>query len=421
MQSNCNRSFRRKGPALENVLRTLGPRGAWVCLDDAHGRQILSFTTSENLGAGPDYLEQVRQQINAESLVPSHPFSGGVMGFVSYEMGRFTERMPKSIRTALIPELGLRRFDGGLCFDQGEWWVAGTSEFLEQARVLLDSSEVAPAPPYQPARLKPEPSERIFLQAVEQVLEHIRLGDCYQVNVARRLDFLSPSCWVEAYLRLREHHPAAFGALCVQEEARVLSNSPELFLRVVGEQVETAPIKGTRPRTGDGNPARARQELVESEKERAELTMIVDMARNDLSRCCVPGSVRAGEREIVELPTLFHAQQRVSGCLLKDKDAVDAFGAAFPPASVTGAPKVKAMECIASLEPVARGVYTGAIGYFADGGDACFSVAIRTLSAQGECAHLHVGSGIVADSSPQQELDESGWKAHAILQALTHA
>jgi para-aminobenzoate synthetase component I len=419
MLYNSNHSFRRKGPALENVLRTLGPRGAWVCLDDAHGRQILSFATSECLVPGPDYLEKVRQQIKPEALVPSHPFCGGIMGFVSYEMGRFTERMPKASQPMLIPELGLRRFEGGMCFDQGEWWVAGTSEFLEQARALLDSSEGVVAPSYQPALLKAVPSERIFLEAVEQVLEHIQLGDCYQVNVARRMDFFPPSCWVEAYLRLRAHHPATFGAFCVQEGAQVLSNSPELFLRVVGDQVESAPIKGTRPRIGGENPAHARQELVESEKEQAELTMIVDMARNDLSRCCVPGSVLAGEREIVELPSLFHAQQRVRGCLLKDKDAVDAFAAAFPPASVTGAPKVKAMECIASLEPVARGVYTGAIGYFADGGDACFSVAIRTLSAQGESAHLHVGSGIVADSSPQQELDESAWKARAILQALT--
>lgn len=419
MQSDCERSFRRKGPALENVLRALGPGGAWVCLDDADGRQILSFAGSRPLASGPDYLEQIRQHIQPSALVPKHPFSGGLMGFVSYELGRFSEQMPSPPTPLSGPELGLCRFEGGLCFDKGEWWVAGTPAFLAQAHSLLHLAENVAVPDYRPAVLETIPSDAVFLQAVEQVLMHIRAGDCYQVNVARRLELRAPSCWVEAYLRLRAHHPAAFGALCVQAGQTVLSNSPELFIRVSGDQVETAPIKGTRPRLDPVQAKSARQELVDSEKERAELTMIVDMARNDLSRCSVPGSVRAGPREILHLPTLFHAQQRVRGRLLAGKDAVDVFAAAFPPASVTGAPKVKAMACIANLEPVCRGVYTGAIGYFADGGDACFSVAIRTLSAHGERAYFHVGSGIVADSCPQQELDESAWKAKAMIQALT--
>jgi para-aminobenzoate synthetase component 1 len=233
------------------------------------------------------------------------------------------------------------------------------------------------------------------------------------------LDFFPPSCWIEAYLRLRAAHPASFGALLVDEDHWVLSNSPELFLRVEGDKVETAPIKGTRPRLEGSDNSPAKRELTDSEKEKAELTMIVDMARNDLSRCCVPGTVRTGERKILTLPSLFHAQQRVVGQLGPGQDAVDVFAASFPPASVTGAPKVKAMERIAALEPVSRGVYTGAIGYFSDGGDACFSVAIRTLGAHEEQAHLHVGSGIVADSSPQLELAESGWKAAAMVTALT--
>jgi para-aminobenzoate synthetase component 1 len=388
-------------------------------LDDAEGRQILSFSGARTLAPGPDYLQQIRQQIKPKALVPDHPFSGGVMGFVSYELGRFSERMPSPSTPLSGPELGLCRFEGGLCFDKGEWWVAGTADFLAQAHSILDLAENVAAPEYRPAVLQAVPSDAVFLGAVEQVLTHIRAGDCYQVNVARRLEFLPPSSWVEGYLRLRAHHPAAFGALCVQAGQTVLSNSPELFFRVSGDQVETAPIKGTRPRVEPGDPDLGRQELVDSEKERAELTMIVDMARNDLSRCCVPGSVRAGAREILVLPTLFHAQQRVKGRLLAEKDAVDVFAAAFPPASVTGAPKVKAMECIARLEPVSRGVYTGAIGYFADGGDACFSVAIRTLSAQSDRAYFHVGSGIVADSCPEQELAESEWKAKAMIQALT--
>jgi len=343
------------------------------------------------------------------------------MGFVSYEAGRFTERMPTPISETLIPEVGLRRFDGGMCLQGDEWWVAGTASFLDKADALLTAAEEVCPSGFQEGCLQAVPSRQDYLQAVEKSLCHIRAGDCYQVNVARRLDLNAPSNWVDAYLRLRALHPAPFGALLQDEGSWVLSNSPELFLRVSGDVVETAPIKGTRPRFSHLSEGVARVELEQSEKEKAELTMIVDMARNDLSRCCVPGSVTAGPRSLLDLPTLFHAEQRVSGRLSPRCDAIDAFAAAFPPASVTGAPKVKAMEIIRALEPVPRGVYTGAIGYFADGGNACFSVAIRTLSARGGQAHLHVGSGIVADSSPQQELEESGWKAAAFVQALTGA
>lgn len=419
MQSICNQSFRQTGPPLENVLRTIDSRRAWVCLDDAFGRQILSFTNAKSLKPGPLYLESIRSIVKPNTLVHDHPFSGGVMGFVSYEMGRFSERMPPPIAAAVSPELGLRRFEGGMCFENGEWWVAGSTVFLEEARSILASAISVGAPAYRAGRLKYVPPDQDYLNVIEQVLADIQAGECYQVNLARRFDFFPPSCWIEAYLRLRAAHPASFGALLVDEDHWVLSNSPELFLRVEGEQVETAPIKGTRPRLEGGDNSLARRELTDSEKEKAELTMIVDMARNDLSRCCVPGTVRTGERKILTLPSLFHAQQRVVGRLGPGQGAVDVFAASFPPASVTGAPKVKAMERIAALEPVSRGVYTGAIGYFADGGDACFSVAIRTLGAHEEQAHLHVGSGIVADSSPQLELAESGWKAAAMVTALT--
>jgi para-aminobenzoate synthetase component 1 len=341
------------------------------------------------------------------------------MGFVSYEAGRFTEKMPPPTSAPLLPELGLRRFDGGMCLEDGEWWVAGSADYLAQAASILDSAPEAAQGSFEEGALHFVPSKQDYLEAIGRSLEHIRAGDCYQVNVARRLELRPPSCWLSAYLHLRRLHPASFGALLHDEGAWILSNSPELFLRVRGKQVETGPIKGTRPRFSEMTQERARAELEHSEKEKAELTMIVDMARNDLSRCCSPGSVQAGPRRILSLPTLFHAEQRVRGRLLEQYDALDAFAAAFPPASVTGAPKVKAMEIIHALEPVPRGVYTGAIGYFADGGDACFSVAIRTLSALGDQAQLHVGSGIVADSLPEQELAESGWKAAAMVQALT--
>lgn len=420
MQMDLKRSIRRDGPSFSRVLNVLSKMENWVCFDDAQGRQVLSFTDASLIASNETYLDTVRAQLQC-SRVEGHPFSGGVMGFVSYEAGRFSECMPTPKASRLHPDIGLRRYEGSLVLDKGEWWIAGSPIFCASAEALLQRAEEAPDVDVQAAhgRLMSPPSPEEYIQAVQVALAHIEQGDCYQVNVARRLSLEAPASWVSAYLHLRSLHPAAFGAILHSQGDWVISNSPELFLRVQGERVQTSPIKGTRPRYGALSSSCARDELVESCKERAELTMIVDMARNDLSRVCLPGSVSASEREILELPTLFHAQQTVTGILSSDRDAVDAFAASFPPASVTGAPKVKAMELIDGLEPVGRGVYTGAIGFFADGGDACFSVAIRTVAASGNRAHLHVGSGIVADSDPYQELAESGWKAQALLLALT--
>lgn len=335
------------------------------------------------------------------------------MGYVSYESGRFFEKMPSARGALPVPEFGLRRYEGSMVYEDGLWWVAGTDSFVNKARVLLDQAPQRDSEAVVAWSREMDPPSSEFLAAVEEVLDRIARGDCYQVNVARRLGFRSSQSLLPLFLRLRERHPARFGALILSDGIGVVSNSPELFLRVTDDVVETVPIKGTRPKTPEAN-----RELLGSEKEKAELTMIVDMARNDLARCCATGSVVAEKREVVELPSLYHAQQRVMGRLQTGLDAVDAFAACFPPASVTGAPKVKAMELIRELEPVPRGVYTGAIGYFSDGGDACFSVAIRTLMARASEAWLHVGSGIVADSQPAEELAESGWKAEAFVEAL---
>ena len=335
------------------------------------------------------------------------------MGYVSYESGRFFEQMPSAIGPLPLQEFGLRRYEGSLVFEKGIWWIAGTEAFLQKSSELLSQAETHLIPSTSTWVGDEEPPQHEFLEAVEEVLARISRGDCYQVNVARCLKFRPQPALLPLFLRLRKQHPARFGALLLLDDAGVVSNSPELFLRVEGELVETMPIKGTRPKTPG-----ACEQLRSSEKERAELTMIVDMARNDLARCCSAGSVVAEAREVVELPSLYHAQQRVRGRLRRGCDAVDAFAACFPPASVTGAPKVKAMEVIRELEPVPRGVYTGAVGYFSDDGNACFSVAIRTLMACSGEAWLHVGSGIVADSRPEEELAESGWKAAAFVDAL---
>jgi len=378
----------------------------------------------EPLAAGEPWVAAVREALRAGPHFPDAPFAGGVLGYLGYEAGRHVERMPAPGRSGLLPETGLRRFEGGLWFhpDQQRWVAAGTPGFVDQARSRLARVEENAPEPTPAGGMLQEPDRPLgFQRAVRRVQAHIHAGDCYQVNLARRFALTEVGDPAEAWLRLRRDSPAGHGAWLPVEGGVVLSNSPERFLVVRQGRVESWPIKGTRPREGSGRDRHWARELAQDPKERAELTMIVDLVRNDLGRVCVAGSVETAPRRVYALPTVHHAEQRVRGRLAPGRDAVDAVAACFPPGSVTGAPKVQAMAILAGLEPVPRGVSYGAIGYFADSGDACLSVAIRTATVLGDRAWVHVGGGIVADSDPVLEWEETRWKAQALLRALTGA
>jgi len=274
-----------------------------------------------------------------------------------------------------------------------------------------------------------------FREAVAKAREYIAAGDIYQVNLSRRYTVsLAPAGgydagrWVELYLRLRQANPAPYAAYVdVGGGAAVLSSSPELFLDLRRGRVVTRPIKGTR-RLYPGDEAanaRAREELIRSAKDRAELVMIVDLERNDLGRVSEYGTVRVTEPRTVEAyAAVYHTVATVEGRLHAGKDVVDLLKATFPGGSITGVPKVRAMQIIAELEPTRRGVYTGAVGYLAPpsrddpAGRCALNIAIRTLIASGDTVHVQVGGGIVADSDPQAELQETSDKARAMLAAL---
>lgn len=356
---------------------------------------------------GPGWVERARALVQTTSADPSVPFAGGLVGWLGYGAGAHVERMPAPWPNA-GPELCLRRYPGALWGGPGRWRLAGSPEWVRAARARLERlGPVAPPPPAVGCLL-PEPDPAAFERAVQVALDRIAAGDLYQTNLCRRLQVTGVDHPVDVWRRLPG---AAWQALLMDGARAVVSDSPELFLSVQGGVVRSRPIKGTRPL---GQEAA----LLEDPKERAELTMIVDLVRNDLSRVCVPGSVRAGPRHVQSLATLAHAHQQVRGQLSPGRDALDAVAASFPPGSVTGAPKVQAMALIRELEQVPRGVYTGAIGAFADGGDAWLSVAIRVAQIQGDRADLHVGCGIVADSQPARELEESRLKAQSLLRAL---
>jgi aminodeoxychorismate synthase component I len=266
------------------------------------------------------------------------------------------------------------------------------------------------------------------MAAVEQIKEHIAAGDIYQANLTQQFHVpLNARLSAERiFLNLRRDHPASFAAFLRRREDTVISASPERFLRVAfraedGERsIEAWPIKGTRARgTSAVEDAALRLELWESEKDRAENVMIVDLLRNDLGRVCRYGSIAVTELfTIQEHPTLFHLVSKVRGQLRREVTAGDILRAAFPCGSITGAPKIRAMKIIEAIEPAPRGLSMGAIGYFSFDGRIDLNVAIRTMVVKDSVARFNVGGGIVADSDPALEYEESLTKASALLRAL---
>jgi para-aminobenzoate synthetase component 1 len=259
-----------------------------------------------------------------------------------------------------------------------------------------------------------------YVEAVRSVKDYIRQGDVYQANISQRFEYAIQCDPWELYLRLRQVNPAPFAVYLQYPEVAVLSASPEQFLHMESGAVQARPMKGTRPRGKTGSEdRRLAAELLASEKDRAENIMIVDLLRSDLGKVCKPGTVEVADLfGIEEYPTVFQMVSTVRGALRPDVDAVDVIKACFPGGSVTGAPKIRAMEIIDELEPSQRSVYCGALGYI--GFDGCMqtSIPIRILLVKGRKAYFQVGGGIVADSEPQAEYEETLIKARGSLETL---
>jgi para-aminobenzoate synthetase component 1 len=378
----------------------------------------------------------------------SLPFGPGLYGYLSYDLAPHVEPTaglaPRD--DIALPDLWFGVYEAVLVLDHQSrqaFIVGGASaarEAIEEALASAamprggacekgDSPLFRGEPVVRDVSCNMSPDE--FCGAVEKAREYIAAGDIYQVNLSRRYTVsLAPGSLRRAdlYLRLRQANPAPYAAYVdVGGGAAVLSSSPELFLDLRGGRIVTRPIKGTRRlRPGDeAANARAREELIRSAKDRAELTMIVDLERNDLGRVSDYGTVRVTEPRALEAyAAVYHTVATVEGRLHAGKDVADLLKAAFPGGSITGAPKVRAMQIIAELEPTRRSVYTGAVGYLAPpsrdepAGRCALNIAIRTLIASGDAVHVQVGGGIVADSEPEAELQETSDKARAMLAAL---
>ncbi len=417
-------------PSLARVLRAAAAHPGLACFDLGPDTTVVTWGAGPFVTEGPDWAERARRLLRVTRR--GQLYSGGLVGWIGYEAGRFMERMPPVCGVRRLPDLRLWRTEGAAICRRGVWEITGDRGFRAQARRVL-SAAAAPGPrrePLRPAAAPPAPppdaAER-YRAGVRAVLAAIRRGDVYQVNVAWSPPLCAVSDPLGCWLALREGNPAERGAFLWTGDMQVISNSPELFLSCEpsrdaagdpagGEvSVRSVPIKGTTPLSTGAAGAEA---LMTSRKERAELTMIVDLVRNDLSRVCRPGSVTVSPRSLRVCGDLLHAEQAVSASLRPGRDAIDALAASFPPGSVTGAPKVRAMELISDLEGETRGVYTGALGFFADDGGAHWNVAIRTATVLDGQARFHVGAGIVADSDPDREWAETLAKGDALARWL---
>ena len=362
------------------------------------------------------------------------------MGYLGYDLGHFMERLPCTTTDDIgIPDLYMAFYDVIYGYDnetnQGYIISTGLPEVdgwaqrrrarqrAEQLRQQLTAASPLSPPPTKFSTL-PAPQSNFthadYLQAVRKSKDYIAAGDIFQVNLSQRFQApLVADSW-QLYRRLRQINPAPFAAYLDFGEGQVVSASPEKFLEGQAGHVQTRPIKGTRPRgQTPEEDERLAEQLINSEKANAELVMIVDLERNDLGRVCQFGTVRTPQVAVLEsYPTVHHLVGTVVGQLEESKDNIDLLRAVFPGGSVTGAPKIRSMEIIDELEPTRRSVYTGNIGYLGFDGDMQLSIVIRTFIISNGTAYYQVGGGLVADSDPEAEYQETLDKGKALWQAL---
>ncbi len=355
------------------------------------------------------------------------PFCGGWLVLLGYELAAEIEPSLRLPTSGLPFDALALRIDSALVFDlhtQRLYAVAeaGSETALRQLVADARSCQAATVAAQVTATAIDEEAEDLYLQRIALAQEHIGAGDVYQANVSRAWRGKLAPGWrpLALYQQLCAANPAPFAALLQWRGLTVASSSPERLLRISGRAVSTRPIAGTRPRTNAPNAdQREALALVAHPKERAEHVMLIDLERNDLGRVCEAGSVTVDEFMVTEsYAHVHHIVSNVRGSLRSDVTAIDALRAVFPGGTITGCPKIRCMELIAELEGEGRGFYTGSLGYLSCDGRADFNILIRTLTVHEDQVELRAGAGIVADSDPTRELEETRAKARGLLLAL---
>jgi para-aminobenzoate synthetase component I len=458
-------------PSLEadEVFRQLSGLPHALFLDSALRDPVLgrySFVTADPFDylqvpvEGTGGLEQLAKRMGALSagtVAGLPPFQGGAAGLLGYDLGRQLEALPAArIDEFGVPALAIGFYDVVVAFDHvsGQSWIISqgfpqrdpvdrsrrAKSRLRQFRDWVYAASPSGDGPPQTSRLSRlrsgelapgYPTDRLdgllssfaqpdYLDAIRRAIEYVYSGDIFEVNLAQRLIYPVDDDSISLYLRLRDRNPAPFAGYFDLGDFQVVSASPERFLQVNGRSVEARPIKGTRQRTDQPEADRAvGKELLNSEKDRAENVMIVDLLRNDLSRVCRAQSVKVSQ--LCGLESYEYVQHLVSavrGELSDGNGPIELISAAFPGGSITGAPKVRAMEIIAELEPTARGAYCGSLGYLGFDGSLDLSILIRTITAGRGWWQMPVGGAIVAQSIPEEEHQETWHKAEGMIRAL---
>ena len=349
-------------------------------------------------------------------------FLGGAVGYLSYDAVRYWERLPETAFDDLnFPDIEVDIYEDGIIFDHINrrtfYYYHDKSRYGELVKSTEDTVEEGSFSYSEP---KVSITKDHYEKVVEEAKEYILSGDVFQVVLSKRLDLKFHGSLVQFYENLRTINPSPYMYFLKMGERQIVGASPEMLVRVDRGIVETFPIAGTRPHVEDPKRNEAlSKDLLDDPKERAEHVMLVDLARNDIGKVAEYGTVKVPEfMEVHQYSHVQHLVSRVTGKLRDDKDCFDTIRAVFPAGTVSGAPKVRAMEIIDELEPTRRGPYAGAIGYFSYNGNADFAITIRTLVAEKERCHIQVGSGLVADSIPENEWYETENKVMALRMAL---
>ena len=376
--------------------------------------------------------------------LPKGIFRGGWIGYFSYELGRYIEKLPETtIDDLQMPLIRLCFYDRFIAYDHLEetfWLIAlqlpedteKPQEKLESLEQLVTKSNKLDIPSPPPAdienidfsQIRCNMSRQYYLDAIKKIKHYIYDGDVYQINFSQRFECDYIAGPIALFHWQNHYNPSPYAAYIDTGSLQIVSASPEMFITISDGAISTKPIKGTRPRVGEtdqGKQLNAKNfdELLGSEKEKAELNMIVDLERNDVARICEPGTRKVIQPRTIETyPTVFHAVATVAGLLRKEITFCDILKAMFPGGSITGAPKIRSMEIIDETEPTARGVYTGSIGYLGLEGQVSLNIAIRTIFIKNKTAFAQTGGGIVADSDPEAEWNETLTKARALLAGI---
>ena len=366
-----------------------------------------------------DPLNKIKELV-LKTSDQTYRYLGGAVGHINYDAIRLWEKIPKTHPTdEPIMEFGI--YTDGILFDNKQ--KKSFYFYYERNRVDEIKSSESKFNEFTMSEITSNLDEEKFARVVEKAKKYIYDGDIFQVVLSRKFSFTADGDYLKVYEKLRTLNPSPYLYHMKMNKKTIIGASPEMLIRVTGDQVETFPIAGTRKITEDEEKNNEMQkELVNDEKELAEHTMLVDLGRNDIGRVCDYGTVHV--KSLMQVKRFSHVQHMVThvvGKLSKKFDMYDAFKAVFPAGTVSGAPKVRAMEIIDELEPESRGPYAGAVGYFSFNGCCDFAIAIRSIFANGKSGFVQAGAGIVFDSIAKNELNETEHKANAMITALKEA